>query len=403
MELVIGIGAIAVIVVYLLIVHRLEATTRRPLPVLDPTPRTATAVALHEAPLGLRSVEVEFADGAGTLRRARLVDLFDSSAAQAFTMGSQWQVYGFMKAPSRCLLTEAHDDVPRSGYDLDGLRIGREHMRFPARPGSPVLGVMRFAGVGFFDSDRVIGARTSWPADPASAWAQAQVSARPMRRPRPLPPVRSTEDVGREDVGLHRTVTWGAPIFWVVLALAFTGLLVYAQLDGDEIDPLLWVAAGVALLVTVGILLFRATFYPRWNREGLEHELNQGTLCDVVDSPLSFPGGDVDSTTAIAVDVDLPPDHAARIVEALRLWASRDEAREAWGQEPGWLVYRVLTSAELFGEAAAGGFIVRDCPAEPGEWLLVSPAQGGDYPDAPYRDGEVTRITFPKQRRGQRQ
>ncbi|WP_420112158.1 hypothetical protein, partial [Pseudactinotalea sp.] len=244
MELALGIGSIAVMAVFLLLVHRAEATTRRPLPELDRTPRAASVVALHEAPHGLRSVEVEFSDGAGTAVRARLVDLFDSSVARAFSIGSQWQVYGFMKAPSRCLLTEAHDDLPRSGYDLDGLRIRQERMTFSARPGSPVLGVMRFAGGGFFDSDRVIGARTSWPADPASAWAQALATARPLRRPRPVPPVRSTEDVGHEGRGMYRTVTWGAPIFWVVLALAFTGLLVCARLHGQELDSLLWVAAG---------------------------------------------------------------------------------------------------------------------------------------------------------------
>lgn len=397
MEMMVAIGSIVVMVTFLLIVHRLEATTRKPLPALDRTPRTAAVVAVHAASQSeLQMVEVEFPDGAGTVGRACLVDLFDSSAARAFTVGSRWQVYSFMKDQSRCLLAEEHDDVPRSGYQLDGLRIGNERLTFPPRQGSPILGVMRFAGEG----DRVVGPRTSWPGDPASAWAQALSAARPLRRPRPLPPVRSTRDVGRDDASLHRVVTWGAPIFWVLLALAFTGMLVWFRLDGGEVDPPLWAAVGLALAITLGILVFRATFYPRWRGEGLEHELSEGVLCDVVDSPMTIPGGDVDSTTAIAVVVDLPSDQAERIVEALRRWAAQDEARAAWGQEPGWTVYRALTSAELFGEDAAGGFLVRDCPAEPGAWLLVSPAQGGDYPDAPYRDADVTRITLPKQRRG---
>lgn len=407
---VVGISvAFVVLTMMFLMVRRAEGTTRNPLPALDRTPRTATAIGWHPAPQsrirfgtdeprGTRMIEVEYVDDTGAVRRELLADLFAGAELDPFVTGSTWQVYGFEKPHGRCLLTEAHDEIPRCGYNLDGLRVRTERQEFSPRTGSPILGVMCFANDVKDGIQRLRGHRTSWPGDPASAWAQAATTANPLVRPRPVPPVETTDDVARHQESFVRTETWGAPIFWVCLALAFAGLVASFKFAGDEIDPLLWVAAGGLLAVTVGILVFRATFYPRWYRESLEHELKTGILCDVYGSPLTIPGGDSDSSTNILIDVRAPDDQAARIAEALRVWAERPGAADSWGQEPGWTVYRALTSAELFGDDAAGGFIVRDCSVEPGGWVLVSESQEPEYPDAPYRRAELTRIAFPKKK-----
>lgn len=402
-------AAFVVLTAVFLLIRRAEGTTRNPLPALDRVARTAIVIGTRAAPRSracpesgqrddVRMVEVEYTDADGVLRREHLADVFAGAEPDRFAIGSAWQVFGFVQPRGRCLLTEAHDGVPRCGYNMDGLRVRTERQEFPPRTGSPVLGVMCFADDAEDGIQRVRGRRTSWPGDPASAWAEAATTAKPIVRPRPVPPVETTDDVARRQESFIRTMTWGAPIFWVCLALAFTGLLVSVALDGDEVDPLLWAVAGVLLIATVGVLVYRATFYPRWHRQSLEQELETGVLCDVYESPLTIPGGDSDSTTNILIDVRTPDDRAARIAEALRIWTGRSGAADAWGQEPGWTVYRALTSAELFGEAAAGGFVVRDCPVEPGGWALVSENQEPEYPDVPYRRAELTRIEFPRKR-----
>lgn len=330
-DVLIVIGVIGVIAAFLMIVRRIEATTEKALPALDRSPRTATVVAVHEAPRSpLRSadgsaylwmIEVEYADGGGTVRRESLADLFAGSALPRVTVGSTWQVYGFVKPQGRCLLTEAYDELPRAGYNLDQLRISKEQFAFSPRPGSPILGVMHFADDQKFGVHRrVTGRRTSWPGDPADAWNAAQ-SAAPIRRTRPVPPLSTTGGAAQ----------------------------------GNSV------------------------------------------LCYVYDSPLTLGGGDVDSQTKILVDVNASPVQAARIVAAFRDWARDPEARGAWGPIPLAIFHIAITSAELFGEDAAGGFIARDCPGEPGDFVLVSEDPESEYPDAPYRRARLTRIELPKQ------
>lgn len=385
-EIALVIGLIAFMFIFLALVRRAEGTTHKPLPALDRTPRTATVVAVtaHE-------IQVDYTDATGGVRREHLADLVAGADRDRFTVGSTWQVYGFEKSRGRCLLTETHDDVQRGGYNLDRLRVRKERQRFPARAGSPILGAMRVAGESG-GGEGVSGHRMSWPGDPASAWAEAATMAKRLTRPRPVPRIESIEDVARNDESNFRTITWGAPIFWVCLALAFLGLLVFGAIDGSDIPLPFWVAAVVAVVVTVGILVFRATVYPRVYRESLTRELTDGILCDVYDSPLTIPGSDSDTTTNILIDVRVPLPQAMRIVQALEIWGRRPESHGAWGQEPNVISYYTLTSAELFGEEAAGGYLTRICSAVPGEWALVSPSDDDEYPDAPFRAGSVTRI-----------
>lgn len=300
-------GVVVVLLVFLAVVRRLEATSRKQLPVLDRIARTATVIGTQHI-RDVRLVEVEYIDGAATVRREYLADVVLGPELDRFAIGTTWQVYGFRKPQGRCLLTEIHDDLPRNGYDLDGLRIMHEQMLFEDREGSPILGVLPFRGDGWTEgSPIVVGRRTSWPGSPASAWRQAKASPAPLHQRRPTP----------------RTIP------------------------------------------------------------------ADGVLCDVFSSPLTLSGGDSDSETRIFIDTRVSGKQAARIVAAFASWASHPAARDAWGPVPLTVFYVVITSEELFGPDAAGGYIARDCTIEPGRRAVITTGSDREYPDAPFRRARV--------------
>lgn len=78
----------------------------------------------------------------GHRHSAQLADYPDETWIDRFAPGSTWQVYAFQDpdlADSVVFLTEAHDDVWRAGYVLDGVRIGVEGGPLKPAPGSPFL------------------------------------------------------------------------------------------------------------------------------------------------------------------------------------------------------------------------------------------------------------------------
>jgi len=115
--------------------------TRRPLPALDRTARTATVV-LNASDGESRTLLLHYIGADGEAYNAQLADYIDDSWDEAFAPGSEWQVYAFRDpdlADTVVFLTEAHDEVCRSGYVLDGVRIGGESGPVKRGPGSPFL------------------------------------------------------------------------------------------------------------------------------------------------------------------------------------------------------------------------------------------------------------------------
>lgn len=117
----------------------------QPFPALDPIPCPAKVIAIDRR-LGFEDepelVRVRVADNYGGRHwNSTLADLVPPQEYHRFTIGSQWSVYVFEKSRERVLLTEAHEDVLRAGYDLSGVRHGAE--RWPdhsgPKPGSPLL------------------------------------------------------------------------------------------------------------------------------------------------------------------------------------------------------------------------------------------------------------------------
>jgi hypothetical protein len=114
----------------------LQLETRRPLPALDRTPRSAKVLYSAEDAEGRQILTVLYRGHDDNEHKAELADVIDDSWQDRFTRGTTWQVYAFrdpMLADSVVFLTEQHHDIWRSGYKLDGVRLGSEGG--PVKPG----------------------------------------------------------------------------------------------------------------------------------------------------------------------------------------------------------------------------------------------------------------------------
>lgn len=130
----------------------------RTLPALDRTPRTATVTGRSivnpepEADSDVPTYElvVVTVDIDGTGVETTIADIIAADSLDRFTIGSAWKVYAFEdpaalnKHPgrTRVLLTEAHDEIIRAGYDL-----GYYCVHDGPGPGSDLL-LRRFANDG---------------------------------------------------------------------------------------------------------------------------------------------------------------------------------------------------------------------------------------------------------------
>ncbi|MFD5225585.1 hypothetical protein ACFWHT_08195 [Microbacterium sp. NPDC058342] len=138
-QVVIPVGTVAFIATTFL---GLRLQTSRPLPALDRTPRSARVILASEDSEGAQTIAVRYRGVDGKKHDADLADLIDDSWLDRFAPDSTWQVYAFRNpqlANAVVFLTEAHDDVWRDGYKLDGVRLGGEGGPVRPGPGSPFL------------------------------------------------------------------------------------------------------------------------------------------------------------------------------------------------------------------------------------------------------------------------
>ncbi|KRF11344.1 hypothetical protein ASG90_16430 [Nocardioides sp. Soil797] len=148
--------AVVLLILGFALAAALDIGSRRPLPALDRTSRMATLTG-REAfstevegdgvcdPYDLFTVTVEV-DGSQV--SSHLADIIAPESLARFTIGSTWHVHAFEEGPlclssgpadSRVILTEAHEDVVRDGYDLSRVSLRGSH-----GPGSELL-LRRFA------------------------------------------------------------------------------------------------------------------------------------------------------------------------------------------------------------------------------------------------------------------
>lgn len=141
MWILIGIGAVCALVIIPAFARMFRAT-RGPLPALDRTPRTGRVILRADDAEGGQTILVEYRGDHGEGHDAQLADVIDASWEDRFASGTRWEVYAFRDpelADSVVFLTEAHDEVWRSGWKLDGVRIGGEGGPVKPGPGSPFL------------------------------------------------------------------------------------------------------------------------------------------------------------------------------------------------------------------------------------------------------------------------
>lgn len=399
-------------------------STDKPLPVLDRTPRTATVVGRGLAPrrrprAGRRAsrlpgdlwlIDVEYRDADGAVRQEFLADVIHDDDVHRFRNGTAWQVYGFEKPRTtarRCLLTEAHDDVPRSGYNLDGVRVrGAEQQVWPARRGSPFFGVMPFRNDATWYSEPITGRRTSWPGDPVEVWAASGGTTADITRPRPVPVMESVQQVSRwaDPSRFPHAEAFLAPLFWALIPVVVIGILAYGTIsDPAGFDAaehwdfwLICIGGLIWLLIAIGVTVHRVRSYPRRRRESDQRTFTHSIVCEVHRSPYYFDGGEGSSTPGrILVDHTVPDAQAARIVGALRVWVSQPDVEQELGY--GSLrEYRCIASEEVFGPDAAGGYFAAS-DAEEGGWVLLTetPADAGNGDEPAWRHADLTTIPTP--------
>lgn len=147
---------------------------------------------------------------------------------------------------------------------------------------------------------------------------------------------------------------------------------------------LVWVGVVIWLLIAVGVLVVRvavARTLPAENQWIFEH----GRPCSLHVSPFSRSGAEGESwPTFIAIEESLPDDRAAMIHAALRSWLSNGEVQDELDR--GVLTDRsVISSQELFGDDAAGGYYASSIPEfgsadhfTAHRWVLISEPRDPD-------------------------
>ena len=416
-----------------------RGTLDDPLPRLTAESSPAAVRQHHTAAPDAWLIEVEYSDAAGSAQRACLADLVPDEALDRFEIGTVVDVYIFEPAhmrfqrPSptggapvgRCLLTEAADDVPRAGYNLDGLRMISETVIWErARFGSPVLGIKAVKT----DDDRwsgaVRGERRSFDAEPRRVWAESEHAPRLELPGRPPHPKSAAEVVKWDDPdGFSRVELGEAPVLWTLLPLAAVGFLTYESVTDptgshwnkrffdESVDAwptwflwAVWIVALGWLLIAVGVLVFRARRLPELSDDA-KHVFTHGVLCSLHRSPVTNSDGEGGSyPTFIAIDHRLDRARAGRIHRAFYTWL------EDLGRPPGG---EALSSEQIFGSGVTGGLYLDSIPGfgtseffAQHQWVIVTEAETADAGAAAFRvtpvplDDERAKMRKKLQRRG---
>ncbi|GAB3631230.1 hypothetical protein GCM10027421_05830 [Microbacterium shaanxiense] len=385
--------------------NREHALRTGALPPLDLVPRAATVTSMRIAPQkmlrfftrnrsgetgDLWQIEVQYADAGRRTRTEHVADLIHEGELARFPIGTTLQVYGFIHPQGRCLLTEAHDDVARRGYNLDGVRMRTDRQVWPPRTGSPLLGVMEFAE----SDEHTPTRRRSWPGDPSSAWETAGSASERLARPT-APPAVSAERVARWaslDLSDDDADKYLAPIVLVGLPLGAAALLLHWTLT-DSPDGgmwILWVAVGVWLTIGTALLI-RVRLSPPLpdDAERAVWIAEHGIPCEIYGSPFAHSNGEFSDTPGlILIDHRTTDAQSTRIVAAYRQWLRRNDTYQEL-QHGRLRTHGILASEEIFGLEAKGGYFAEGGFDHDG-WALLAPSQGTHAEDEWWRSATLT-------------
>lgn len=238
-----------------------------------------------------------------------------------------------------------------------------------------------------------------WPADPASAWAQASGSSVPIARYGDPPSIRPLEEIAENMRRQRVFVPTVALVFTVVGAILVGGLLSGVfPLSGRSTSAAVQWTAGVVLLI-VGPVLWIGHRQWRAHEERRGFPPARGVLCEIRPTTFRIGDGDGHCLTSVAIDARTSDEQASRIAAAFRIWLARLEAdkeadsaaENAWGSGLRRRVVNAFASEEIFGPEAVGGYLVRGT-AGSSPWALLLEWRTPEEPAHPMRNALVLAV-----------
>lgn len=224
-----------------------------------------------------------------------------------------------------------------------------------------------------------------WPADPASAWAEAVRSPDRATRLSDPPDVDAADAASIADwIEDQRSVL---PMFAVVAAAVgafvigglLSGALPRSEPGGVSAE-VLW-TAGIGLLIA-SVLLWLWELAGRRRRRTRPPKLIpevEIVLCQLYPTRFHIYHGDGYRGTCVAIDANTSDAQAARLLTAFGLWLGRvttdpdavSRARNEYWVPSGATVFN---SEEIFGPEATGGYLVRRPNPPANGWaVLITP------------------------------
>lgn len=238
-----------------------------------------------------------------------------------------------------------------------------------------------------------------WPADPASAWAQAVAAPAPVARHGEAPSITPLEEIAENMRRQRVFVPTVALVFTVVGVILVGGLLAGVfPLSGRSTSAAVQWTAGVVLLI-VGPVLWIAHRQWRAYEERRGFPPARGVLCEIYPTAFHIGDGDGYCLTSVAIDARTSDEQAARIAAAFQLWLARldadkqadTDATMAWGSKFRQRVVNAFASEEIFGPEAAGGYLVRGTAGR-SPWALLLEWRAPEDPAHPMRGALVLAV-----------
>lgn len=239
-----------------------------------------------------------------------------------------------------------------------------------------------------------------WPADPASAWAQAVAAPVPTARYGDPPSIKPLEKIAENMRRQRVFVPTIALVLTVVGAVLLGGLLAgVLPLSGRSTSAVVQWISGIVLLVSGPALwITHRQWRTRQERRGFPPA--RGVLCEIYPTTFRIGDGDGYCGTSVAIDARTPDEQASRIAAAFRIWLARLEAdkeadsaaENAWGSGLRRRVVNAFASEEIFGPEAAGAYLVRGT-ASGSRWALLLDWRAPEDPAHPMRNALVLAIT----------
>lgn len=238
-----------------------------------------------------------------------------------------------------------------------------------------------------------------WPADPASAWAQAVAAPVPKARYGNPPSIRPLEEVAANMRRQLVAVPTIALTLTVVGVIVVGGLLVGVfPLSGRSTSVGVQWFAGVVLLI-VGPVLWIGHRQWRKHEERVGFPPARGVLCEIYPTTFHIGDGDGWCLTSVAIDGRTADEQASRIVTAFRIWLARVEAdkeadsaaKSAWNSGFRRRVINAFAAEEIFGPEATGGYLVRGT-ASRSRWALLLDWREPEDPAHPMRNALVLAV-----------